>query len=100
MNASGRLLRSARNARIRQMTASAAPKGDGSAGPRERGAAAMRVAALYDIHGNLPALQAVLDDVHHAAVDQLVIGGDVIPGPLPRETLARLLDLPIPVQFI
>ena len=60
----------------------------------------MRVAALYDIHANLPALEAVLKDVRHAAVDQLVIGGDVLPGPMPRETLARLLALDLPVRFI
>ena len=60
----------------------------------------MRVAALYDIHGNLPALDAVLNDVRDADVDQVVVGGDVVPGPMPRETLARLLDFEIPVQFI
>lgn len=60
----------------------------------------MRVAALYDIHGNLPALEAVLAEVRQAGVDQIVVGGDVVPGPLPRETLACLLDLPLPVQFI
>ena len=60
----------------------------------------MRVAALYDIHGNLPALDAVLNDVRDASVDQVVVGGDVVPGPMPRETLARLLDFEIPVQFI
>ena len=60
----------------------------------------MRVAALYDIHGNLPALEAVLQDVRHAGVDHVVVGGDVLPGPMPRETLTRLLDLDIPVQFI
>jgi putative phosphoesterase len=60
----------------------------------------MRVAALYDIHGNLPALDAVLNEVRDAGVDQVVVGGDVIPGPLPRETLARLLALNTPVQFI
>jgi predicted phosphodiesterase len=59
-----------------------------------------RVAALYDIHGNLPALEAVLDEVRQAPVDQIVIGGDVLPGPMPRETLRCLLDLDIPVQFI
>ena len=53
----------------------------------------MRVAALYDIHGNLPALEAVLDDVRRAQVDEVVVGGDVLPGPMPRETLRRLLDL-------
>jgi putative phosphoesterase len=60
----------------------------------------MRVAALYDIHGNLPALEAVLQDVRRADVDHVVVGGDVMPGPIPRETLACLLDLDIPVQFI
>src|SRR6187549_3834664 len=60
----------------------------------------MRIAALYDIHGNLPALEAVLEDIRHAEVDQVVVGGDVFPGPMPRETLACLLSLDVPVQFI
>lgn len=60
----------------------------------------MRVAALYDIHGNLPALEAVLDEVRRANVDRLVIGGDVLPGPMPRETLDRVLGLDMPTQFI
>jgi putative phosphoesterase len=60
----------------------------------------MRVAALYDIHSNLPALEAVLEDVRRAGADLIVIGGDVVPGPMPRETLGRLLDLDIPVRFL
>jgi putative phosphoesterase len=60
----------------------------------------MRVAALYDIHSNLPALEAVLEDVRRAGADLVVIGGDVVPGPMPRETLGRLLDLDIPTRFI
>lgn len=60
----------------------------------------MRVAALYDIHANLPALEAVLHEVGHAQVDQIVVGGDVLPGPMPRETLQRLLELDLPVHFI
>jgi predicted phosphodiesterase len=60
----------------------------------------MRVAALYDIHGNLPALEAVLKDVRQADIDQIVVGGDVIPGPMPRETLGRLLNLGLPTHFI
>ncbi|SRR6266545_599458 len=60
----------------------------------------MRVAALYDIHGNLPALEAVLAEIRQAEVDHVVIGGDVVPGPMPRETLRRLLDLDLTVQFI
>jgi putative phosphoesterase len=60
----------------------------------------MRVAAIYDIHGNLPALEAVLEEIRQAEVDQVVVGGDVVPGPMPRETLRCLLDLNIPVQLI
>ena len=60
----------------------------------------MRVAAIYDIHGNLPALEAVLQEIRQAEVDQIVVGGDVLPGPMPCETLARLENLDIPVQFI
>jgi predicted phosphodiesterase len=60
----------------------------------------MRVAALYDIHGNLTALEAVLEDVREAGVDRVVVGGDVLPGPMPCESLTRLLELDIPVQFI
>jgi predicted phosphodiesterase len=60
----------------------------------------MRVAVLNDIHGNLPALDAVLQEVRQIGVDQIVVGGDVLPGPMPRETMARLLELDIPAQFI
>ncbi len=60
----------------------------------------MRVTAIYDIHGNLPALEAVLEEVRLAEVELIVVGGDVVPGPMPRETLECLLDLDIPVQFI
>lgn len=35
----------------------------------------MRVAALYDIHGNPPALEAVLREVYRAGVDRIVVGG-------------------------
>jgi putative phosphoesterase len=60
----------------------------------------MRIAAIYDIHGNLPALEAVLQEVREAGVDRIVIGGDVLPGPMPRETIACLRDLEIPTSFI
>jgi putative phosphoesterase len=53
----------------------------------------MRVAALYDVHGNLPALEAVLADVEALEVDRVVVGGDVCIGPMPRESLERLLAL-------
>ena len=59
-----------------------------------------RIAALYDIHGNLPALDAVLAEIERLAVDAIVVGGDVIPGPMPAEVLDRLLALTVPTYFI
>src|SRR5688572_907821 len=50
----------------------------------------MRVASLYDIRANLPALEAVLEEVRAAQVDHIVVGGDVIPGPMPRETRTHM----------
>jgi putative phosphoesterase len=52
--------------------------------------AAARVAALYDIHGNLPALEAVLSEVEAFDPDVIVVGGDVVSGPMPAQTLDRL----------
>jgi putative phosphoesterase len=54
----------------------------------------VRVAALYDVHGNLPALEAVLADAEREPVDAIVFGGDIASGPMPRETvdLVRTLD--------
>ena len=61
----------------------------------------MRVAAIYDIHGNLPALAAVLEDVRRAGADHVVVGGDVLPGPMPVETLDCLLGVDdVPVHFL
>ena len=48
------------------------------------------VAALYDVHGNLPALEAVLADAAFARADAVVVGGDVAVGPMPAEVLDRL----------
>ncbi|HEX3551655.1 MAG TPA: metallophosphoesterase family protein [Thermoanaerobaculia bacterium] len=60
----------------------------------------MRVAAIYDVHSNLPALAAVLQEIRQAGVDQIMVGGDVLPGPMPRETIEYLLGLDVPLQFI
>jgi len=51
----------------------------------------MRVAALCDVHGNLPALEAVLAEVASLEVDRIVCGGDVVAGPFPRECLDKLV---------
>ena len=60
----------------------------------------MRVAALYDVHGNLPALQAVLADPRCAAADVVVSGGDLVAGPFPAECLDRLEALGDRVRFL
>jgi predicted phosphodiesterase len=60
----------------------------------------MRIAALFDIHGNLPALEAVLADLRAAGVERLVIGGDIVVGPMTREALALVRALDLPVEFI
>jgi putative phosphoesterase len=48
------------------------------------------VAALSDIHGNLPALEAVLADVERAGVDAVVVAGDTVSGPFPAEVFDLL----------
>jgi predicted phosphodiesterase len=54
----------------------------------------VRVAALYDVHGNVHALEAVLADVEREGADVILFGGDLGWGPFPRETveLARSLS--------
>ncbi|TDO33220.1 putative phosphoesterase [Kribbella sp. VKM Ac-2527] len=53
----------------------------------------MRVAVLADIHGNLPALEAVLRGIDAAGVDAIVLNGDLSTGPMPAETVERLAEL-------
>lgn len=60
----------------------------------------MRIAALYDVHANPDALRAVLDDARAAGVDRLVFGGDILPGPLPIETLDLVASHALPAHFI
>ncbi len=50
---------------------------------------------LYDIHGNLPALERVLDEAGQLEIDRWLLGGDYgTPSPWPEETIARLQELP------
>ena len=60
----------------------------------------MKIAALYDIHGNLPALKAVLEELKAVQPDLIVVGGDSVSGPMPAQTLQRLLQLGEQVRFI
>jgi putative phosphoesterase len=54
----------------------------------------VRVAALNDVHGNLPALQAVLAEMAFERIDLIVFGGDLAAGPFPRETVVYAGNLP------
>lgn len=57
-----------------------------------------RLAVLADIHGNLPALQAVIDDMAQYAVDQVVVAGDSINwGPFSREVMEVIHERRWPV---
>jgi predicted phosphodiesterase len=64
------------------------PRGDDPPNPP-----AQSVAVLADIHGNLPALDAVLAEPEVAAADRVVLLGDIALGPMPGPTLDRLAEL-------
>jgi predicted phosphodiesterase len=52
------------------------------------------LACLYDVHGNLPALEAVLEDAEAQGVTRWILGGDyALFGGWPAETVARLREL-------
>ena len=53
----------------------------------------VRIAVIADIHGNLPALEAVIADIERRAVDRTINLGDCVSGPMwPRE-VCELLDI-------
>jgi predicted phosphodiesterase len=60
----------------------------------------VNVLALYDIHGNVDALDAVLADPRAADPDVVLVGGDTVPGAFARAALARLEALSIPVHWV
>jgi putative phosphoesterase len=51
-----------------------------------------RVAAISDIHGNLPALEAVLADVEREGIETIVVAGDTISGPWAAEVFDLVKD--------
>jgi len=57
----------------------------------------VRLGLISDLHGNLLALEAVLEDLERAEIDRLVCLGDVAAGPEPRATIERLQELACPV---
>jgi putative phosphoesterase len=60
----------------------------------------VNVLALYDIHGNIDALDAVLADPRAADPDAVVVGGDAVPGPFAGAALDRLASLSVPVHWV
>ncbi len=60
----------------------------------------MRVAALADVHGNAPALAAVLEELERERPDLVVFCGDLTWGSLPQETLALVRALETPARFV
>jgi putative phosphoesterase len=60
----------------------------------------VRVAVLADIHGNLPALRAVLAELDAEPFDAIVVAGDVVGGAYPRGALERLAKRKEPLVWI
>lgn len=60
----------------------------------------LRVAVLSDIHGNIRALNAVLEEVERDQPDRIVVCGDVAAGPFPGDTLERLMELGARAYFV
>ena len=60
----------------------------------------MKILALYDIHGNPDALEAVLSDRRAHGADVVVVGGDAVPGAMARQALDRLDELSVPVRWV
>src|SRR3954462_14566006 len=60
----------------------------------------VNVLALYDIHGNVDALEAVLADPRAAHPDVVVVGGDAVPGAFAGATLDQLESLSVPVHWV
>jgi predicted phosphodiesterase len=60
----------------------------------------MKVLALYDIHGNLDALEAVLADPRAGDAEAIVVGGDVVPGAFALECLSLLRGHETPVHWV
>jgi predicted phosphodiesterase len=58
------------------------------------------ILALYDVHGNIDALAAVLSDPRATGADAVVVGGDVVPGPFAGDCLSRLRELEVPVHWV
>lgn len=59
-----------------------------------------RIAVLADVHGNLPALEAVLAEIRRERFDTVVVAGDHVSGPMPAECLDHVEGLDLPVRWV
>lgn len=60
----------------------------------------MNVLALYDIHGNFDALEAVLGDPRVSEAEAIVVGGDTVPGAFSSDCLSLLRGHELPVHWV
>lgn len=60
----------------------------------------MTVAAIYDVHGNHFALEAVLAEIHQSHIQKVVVGGDLVWGPQPREVMDTFMKYKDEFLFI
>ncbi|WP_099304227.1 metallophosphoesterase family protein [Bacillus sp. Marseille-P3800] len=60
----------------------------------------MKIAAIYDIHGNYRALEAVLKDIKNEKVDKVIVGGDLAWGPQPKKVIDKLFSYKDEFTFI
>lgn len=60
----------------------------------------MKIAAIYDVHGNLPALDLALAAARREGAELFVFGGDVVPGPMPKECMDAILDIEEPSLYL
>jgi predicted phosphodiesterase len=60
----------------------------------------LRIATIYDIHGNLPALEATLAEIEPEGAAVIVIAGDVASGPMPAAVIDRLIAFGDRARFL
>jgi putative phosphoesterase len=53
----------------------------------------MKIAVLSDVHGNMPALEAVISAIEDQEIESIIVAGDLIGGPNPNETIELLQSL-------
>lgn len=63
-------------------------------GPAPRWGPVNKLAVIADVHGNIPALEAVLEEIDTCGAELIVHCGDLTWGPEPERTFKLMRDLP------